>query len=321
MKGLRALWDSRAKFARLIGALFIVTFFTTAMAGLSGRSPAELVLGDQATDEQIAAFNAEHGYDEPLFTRYWDWLTSALTGDLGTSVVTNVPVIDTIGQRVAVTVELSLIVIVLSVVLSVILAIVTANRAGGWLDRVLSIGNGGLLSLPSFAIAVILIYFLAVSTQLLPPAGWVPWDRSPENHLRSLVLPVLTLLLVEVPALTMVLRSDLIRTLNDDFILTARSKGLSRGYILIRHALRPSISGFLALTGVTLGRLLGGVVIVESVFALPGIGQLTVQSVLANDLPIVQGIVVIVAVIYVVINGALDATFAYIDPRTRAPGK
>lgn len=314
---LRWFVDNRSKLLRLLAALFIVTFATTAMTSISGRTPADIVLGGDATEEQIEAFNEANGYNDPLPVRYWDWLTSALQGDLGKSLITGKTVVDTIGERVAVTIELSIVVMLLAVVISLVLAVVAANRPGRLLDRTLSFFNSGLLSLPSFAIAIFLIYLLSVTLGILPPAGWVDWDRNPGNHIRALILPVLTLLLVEVPALTTVLRADLGRVLNDDFILTAKVKGLSRAYILVRHALRPSISGFLALAAVTLGRLLGGVVIVESVYALPGIGQLTIQSILANDLPVLQGIVVIIAIVYVVLNAAIDAVNAFVDPRSR----
>lgn len=317
MTFLRWLVDNRAKLLRLLAALFIVTFATTAMTSISGRTPAEIVLGGDATQAQIDAFNERNGYNDPLLVRYWNWLTSAIQGDLGNSLITNKTVTETIGERVAVTIELSLVVMVLSILISLVISVLAANRPGGLLDRGLSFVNSGLLSLPSFAIAIFLIYLLAVMLGWLPPAGWVDWQRNPGNHIRALILPVLTLLLVEVPALTSVLRADLGRVLNDDFILTAKVKGLSRGYILVRHALRPSISGFMALAAVTLGRLLGGVVIVESVFALPGIGQLTIQSILANDLPVLQGIVVIIAVVYVVINASIDVVNAYVDPRAR----
>lgn len=305
------------RLARLAAVVIFVTLMTTVMISVSDRSPGEVVLGPEATQEQVAAFDEKHGYDRPVIFQYLHWLGGAVRGDLGTSVVSGQSVAEIIGTRLPVTLEIAFIVLIISVMLAIVFALVAVAKPGGVADRALTMFNGAFLSLPSFATGLLIVLVATIYWQLLPPAGWVPFSEDPSQHFRHLIAPCLTLVLAETPALAAVLRADLGRTLSEEYIEVARTKGLSRTYILLRHALRPSVSGFLALSGVSLGRLLSGMVIIESIFALPGVGQLIIQSVYTSDLPLIQGIVALLGILYVAVNAGLETLYAIIDPRIR----
>jgi peptide/nickel transport system permease protein len=306
-----------SRLLRLVPVLFLITLFTTAMVDLMPGSPALAMLGDQATPEQIARLNEQLGLDQPFLVRYWDWLVAALGGDLGTSLRMGLPVTTAIAERFPVTLEIALLSVVMALVIAVPLALVAGARAGGGLDRVATALSSALLSLPGFAAAVLLIYLLAVKARLFPVGGWVPFTEDPIGNLRFAFLPALSLALMEAAVYFRLLRSDVISTLQEKFVLSARARGLPPGYVLFRHVLRPSLFSLTTVAGLSMGRLLGGAVIVESLFALPGLGFLVIQSVPFQDIPTIQGIVVVVAVIYVLINIVVDVGYAVIDPRIR----
>lgn len=306
-----------SRLLRLAPVLFLITLFTTAMVDLMPGSPALAMLGDQATPEQIARLNEQLGLDQPFLVRYRDWLVAALGGDLGTSLRMGLPVTTAIAERFPVTLEIALLSVVMALLIAVPLALVAGARAGGGLDRIATALSSALLSLPGFAAAVLLIYLLAVKARLFPVGGWVPFTDDPIGNLRFAFLPALSLALMEAAVYFRLLRSDVISTLQEKFVLSARARGLPPGYVLFRHVLRPSLFSLTTVAGLSLGRLLGGAVIVESLFALPGLGFLVIQSVPFQDIPTIQGIVVVVAVIYVLINIVVDVGYAVIDPRIR----
>jgi peptide/nickel transport system permease protein len=306
-----------SRLLRLVPVLFLITLFTTAMVDLMPGSPALAMLGDQATPEQIARLNEQLGLDQPFLVRYRDWLVAALGGDLGTSLRMGLPVTTAIAERFPVTLEIALLSVVMALLIAVPLALVAGARAGGGLDRIATALSSALLSLPGFAAAVLLIYLLAVKARLFPVGGWVPFTEDPIGNLRFAFLPALSLAWVEAAVYFRLLRSDVISTLQEKFVLSARARGLPPGYVLFRHVLRPSLFSLTTVAGLSMGRLLGGAVIVESLFALPGLGFLVIQSVPFQDIPTIQGIVVVVAVIYVLINIVVDVGYAVIDPRIR----
>lgn len=311
---------SRSTFARvahLVAVLLLVTLAATALTDLMPGSPGAVILGPGATDQQIADFDAEHGYDQPLFTRYLDWLGAALTGDLGTSIQTNQPVTEVLLQRLPVTLELTVLALLLSLLIAVPAAVYAASRANGAFDRAMSSVASAFLSIPVFVVGVVLVYALAVSTRWFPVAGWAPLSAGLAENLRYVFVPVLALALGEFPAFYRLLRGDMIATLDEDFVRTATVRGLPRGYILRRHVLRPSSFSLITVAAVAFGRLLAGSIVIESLFALPGLGSLALQSIPAKDIPMIQGIVVLVAVTYVLINALVDIAYTYLDPRTR----
>ncbi|MBB4932887.1 peptide/nickel transport system permease protein [Lipingzhangella halophila] len=304
--------------AHLVAVLLLVTMAGTALISLMPSEPAIAILGPTATDEQIAEFNAEHGYDQPLPVQYVQWLGGALTGDLGNSIHSGEPVVDTLLDRLPVTLQLTVLALLLSLAVAVPLAFAAASRENTVLDRVLSRTASGVLSIPIFVLGVLLVYVFAVTSGLFPVAGWAPMSAGLGENLRYVALPVLALALAEFPAFYRLLRSDVISTLNTDFIRTATVRGLPRWYIMLRHVLRPSSLPLITVAAVTFGRLLAGSVVVESLFGLPGLGNLALQSVPSQDIPMIQGIVVLVAITYVLINTAVDRSYSILDPRMRA---
>lgn len=306
-----------ARLLRLIPVLLVITLLTTAAVDLMPGSPAIAMLGPGVTQEQVDQINAQLGLDRPFAVRYGEWISSALHGDLGTSVRSGTPVLQEIGQRFPVTLEIAVLAVLLALVLAVPLGLFAGARPGSRFDRACTFVSSGLLSLPAFAVAILLIYLVALQWRALPVSGWIPFTSDPAGNLRSAFLPALSLALTEAAVYFRLLRSDVIATLGENFVLSARARGLPPGYVLFRHVLRPSLFSLTTVTGLSLGRLLGGAVIVESLFALPGLGTLMLQAVPFQDFPIVQGVVVVVAVLYVLINIAVDVGYSALDPRVR----
>ncbi|WP_214400886.1 ABC transporter permease [Pseudonocardia lacus] len=307
-----------ARLAHLVGVLVLVTLAATALVDLLPGSPAATILGPTATAEAIAELEAETGYDRPLPERYATWLGNALTGDLGSSVQSNRPVLEQILDRVPVTLELTVLALVMALAAAVPAALLAAHREGGPADRAATGLASGLLSVPVFVAGVLLIYAFAVVTGWFPVSGWSPLSDGLVDNLAFAFLPALALAIGEAPGFYRLLRGDLVHTLHQDFVRTAEVRGLPRRYVLLRHALRPSSFSLLTVAAMTFGRLLAGSVVVESLFALPGLGALALQAIPARDLPLIQGIVALVAVVYVVVNMVVDAAYAVLDPRVRA---
>ena len=301
----------------LLPVLLAVTLLTFLIASLLPGDLAVTILGDQATPEKVAALRAQMGLDLPIWQRYLLWLWDVLHGDLGRSFRTGETVLAAVGDRLPVSLELMVMAEALALVIAIPLAILCAVRSGSATDRVLTGLAFGKLSLPPFMVAILLIYLFAVSLNLLPATGWVPFAEDPVANLRSFVLPALTLAIAEWPVLMRVLRSDMIATLQEDYIAMAKAKGLRPARILLVHALKPSSLTLVTVTGINIGRLIGGTVIVESIFALPGIGRLLVGAIYARDFIILQGAVLFVAVGFVIVNFIVDLLYAVLDPRIR----
>jgi peptide/nickel transport system permease protein len=302
---------------RLVATFLIVTFLANVFLSLAPGSPAEFIAGDAATPEGVQAINDQYNFDEPLISRYFSWLGDFLQGDLGISYISRIPVVDIIKERLPVTAELAILAMLLSLVVSVPLAIAAARRQGGRLDRFLAGLASATISVPSFVVATLLVYFFAFQIHIFPSLGWTRLSDDVLENLKGCVLPVISIALGETVVLLRVLRADLIATLQQDYIALARAKGLSTRAIMWKHALRPSSFSLLTLTGLGLARFLGGTVIVESIFILPGLGTLTLQSVTAKDLVVVQGVVVFFALAFLVINFIVDILYGVLDPRTR----
>ena len=313
----RSAWGPLRRAAHLLAVGILVTMLASALVDLIPGSPSAAILGPNATPEQLDALDAEYGFDQPFLTRYLGWLGHALTGDLGRSVQNGQPVLDTILRRLPVTLELTVLALVFSLLVAVPLAIVSAARAGGLLDRVITAVTSGLMAVPVFVGAVVAIYGLAVYNRVFPVSGWAPLSAGLATNLTYAVLPALALAAGELPAFLRLLRSDLLANLNEDFVRVATVRGLPRRYILLRHVLRPSSFSLLTMVGVAFGRLLAGSVVVESLFALPGLGLLAIQSIPAKDIPVIQGLVTLVALTYVAVNMAVDGGYRLLDPRLR----
>jgi peptide/nickel transport system permease protein len=302
----------------LFGTLLAVSFFTFMLISLLPGDPAVMILGaGGVSPEAVAALRLELGLDRPLLVRYFDWLGSVLTGDLGRSPMTGQAVSDAILSRLPVTIQLGVMAIVIALLLAVPLAMLSAYFAGGKLDRVISGLGFAMMSIPSFMMAIFLILIFAVGLGWFPATGWVPFGVSPMANLRSAILPAVSLAMIELALYMRLLRTDLISTLQQDYITLARAKGLPNWLIMTRHALRPSSFSLMTVVGLQLGGVISGAIIIEEIFALPGVGRLLYQSILQRDLLMVQGIVLFIAAAYVLVNFLVDLCYSLLDPRVR----
>lgn len=303
--------------AQLVFVLLVVTVLAFWMITLLPGDPATQILGYGGDAAATARVRADLGLDEPFWARYADWLGGAVTGDLGTSYISSIPVSESLAQRMPVTVELLLLSQLISLGLAVPAGMAAARRAGGLLDRTLTTVSFGLLSTPVFVSGVVLIMVFAVRWPLLPATGYTPFGTDPAENLRSMLLPSVTLAAGQLAVYARLLRSDLIATLQEDYITLARARGLSPRRIMWRHALRPSAISLVTVVGLNLGALIGGAVIIETLFGLPGVGRLIVEAIFSRDYLVVQGGVLVVAVGYVLVNFAIDLVYGVLDPRIR----
>ena len=306
-----------SRVGRSVLVILLVTIAVVALLSLAPGSGAQVILGEHAPPEAVAAMNAELGLDAPFWSQYATWLGNALQGDLGTSPLTGQSVTEAIGERLPVTLQLAVMGLAIALVVSILMGIASASRPGSPLDRSTNALSAVFLSVPAFIAGPILIYFLAIKLQIFPVMGWSRISEGLGENLRSAFLPAIAIALTEIAAFHRLLRTDLVGTLREDFVAAARAKGLSSKYVMFRHALRPSSFSLITLAGINLGRLIGGTVIVETLFGLPGLGQLVASSITSRDVIMVQGIVVFIAVVYVCINTLVDLSYQVIDPRVR----
>ena len=306
---------------RIIPVLILVSFFSSFYVELLPGDHAIRLLGQERAQEPGARelVNRELRLDENVIVRYGKWLGDAVSGDLGESVRTHgLKVSDTIRQRLPITLELTVVAQAFALILAIPLGVYAAYRAGRRVDRALNAASFAAISLPQFLVGILLIFVLFNQLDLLPPQGWTrltEWDWW--DHSRRLIMPVVALALTEIAVFQRLLRADMMATLQNDFVLTAKAKGMSPSHILFRHALRPSSFSLITLAGVSTGRLIGGTVIIEVLFQLPGIGLKMVDSITGNDLVVLQGLVLVVAVAYIMLNMLVEITYALLDPRIR----
>ncbi len=300
--------------ALVVMAVSAITFL---MVDLLPGDAAYQIAGESATLEDVRAIREELGLHRSIVVRYLVWLADAARGDFGQSFITREPVLESITARLPVTIELIVGAQMIALVLAVPVGIFCGYRPRSGIDRFLSIAAFGVMSVPVFVMALVLIFLFALKLRWLPATGYVPFLENPIENLRSMFLPALSIALVEWVPLMRVLRSDMAATLREDFILMARSKGLPARTILLRHALRPSLFTLVTLFGIQVGHLIGGALIVETIFALPGIGRLLVGAIFARDVIVVQGCVFFITIAYVAINFLVDVTYTVLDPRLR----
>ncbi len=302
----------------LIGTLFAVSILTFLLTDLLPGDPAVQILGPQsATPEAVAQVRSDLRLDDPLPVRYVHWVSDAATGDLGRSYRTGQEVREAILERLPVTLEVGGLAILLALAVAIPLGMLSAYRAGGPLDRSVTGVTFTLLAIPNFMMAILLILVFAEILGVLPATGWVYLTENPIQNLKGVLLPSLSIAMAELAVYTRLLRSDMISTLQEDYIAVSRAKGMPTWWILLRHGLRPSSFSLLTVVGVQVGAIISGSVIIETLFALPGVGRLLVDSILQRDLIMVQGIALAVAVSYVLVNFAVDLLYSYLDPRIR----
>ncbi|MDJ0390879.1 ABC transporter permease [Roseomonas sp. E05] len=300
-----------------IPVMAVVAVIVFLMLRLSPGDPAAILAGDQATAEDIALIRERLGLDQPLLQQFVLWVGQLLRGDLGSSIYLNRPVLGLILERVEPTLALSVSTMAFAVLLAVPLGVLAAWRAGSWVDQAIMALSVLAFSLPVFLIGYGLVIGFALQLDLLPVQGFVSLSEDPLAFARHLVLPTLTLGLVYMALLARITRATMLEVLNEDFIRTARAKGLAEPRVLILHALKNASVPIVTTIGVGIAMLIGGVVVTESVFAIPGIGRLTIEAVLQRDYPIIQGVILTVAGVYVLVNLAIDLTYSALDPRIR----
>lgn len=301
--------------AGLFGILIAVSFVTFLLVNLLPGDPVLAILGETATPQAIDALRTQLGLDRPPLERYLHWLGNALTGDFGRTFQSRDLVFPMIVQRLPVTIELLVAAQVIALAIAIPLGIWTGYRAGHALDNASLAASLTLLSMPTFLVGILLIYGFALHLGWFPATGFVPIRDGLFENLRSIALPATTLALVEVPVYLRLLRSEMVQTLQQNFIGVARAMGLPVWRILLQHAFRPSSINLITVVGINVGRLIGGAVIVEVLFALPGIGQLLVNAIFQKEVVVVQGVVLLVAFMFVLINAAVDQLYRLVDPR------
>jgi len=276
---------------------------------------ARTILGQNATPEAISALRHQMGLDKSIGAQYTDWLWGLVRGDLGQSLRSGYPVSTLIGQRFPATLELTVAAMVISLMTAIPLGILAAVKRGSWIDHLTAVIGLAGLSIPSFWLGTLLILFVALKLRWLPPFGYTPFFDDPLQSLRHLALPALTLGFSMTAVVMRMTRSSMVEVLGEEFVKTARAKGLIERRVLYGHALKNALIPVLTIIGLQTGFLFGGAVIIENLFAWPGIGRLTLDGVFQRDYPVVQGSVLFVAVLFVLINLVVDVLYSYLDPR------
>lgn len=298
-----------------IPVFLLVTFAATKLSDFMPGSAAQAILGNQATPQQIAALNAQYGYDRPSWERYATWLWNLLHGDLGATLFSRQPVAGLLVDRAAVTFEIAVLAMLVALAIAIPLALFTATRPGGFADTVLRAVASTMLSIPVFVTVVVLGFLFALVLRWLPATGWTTFGADPLDNLRHVALPVMCLAVHQTAYFYRVSRTEFAATLQEDFILVARAKGLPILHILLRHLLRPSLQQILTVFGLSMTYLLGGSFIVESYFAVPGIGWTVLVAVRTHDFALVQAILSLTVVVFVLMFILVDLGYALIDPR------
>jgi peptide/nickel transport system permease protein len=300
-----------------VPVLWGVSALTFVVMSVLPGNAAQQLLGAQATPAQVHQLELQLGLDKPAWLRYGDWLGGVVTGNLGKSIASGEPVTAIIGERLPVTLELVLYALLVSVALAVPVALLAARRPGGLADRVsMGISMAGL-SVANYVLALVLVIVLAVYLPVFPAIGFVPMGENVGANLRSLTLPALAIGLPLAGFYTRLLRADIADQMQEDYVVTARAKGVGPWQVLVRHALRNSLFGLLTIVGLNLGTLIGATVIIEQIFSLPGIGQAFIQAISNRDVPLIEAIVLVLAAGVVLANLLTDILYAVLDPRIR----
>ena len=300
-----------------IPLLFLVSLVVFALVHALPGDPAVLFLGEEADPETLARFRVRLGLDRPLVAQYAAWLGRALRGDLGRSLRTNQPVAEAILERLPVTLELLVAALSVSLAIAIPMGIVSAVKRNSGVDLVSTVFALVGFAMPGFWLGIILIYVFALLLRWLPPSGWVPLPASVPQNLLSLVLPAFTLGTALAALVTRQLRSGMLEVLRQDYVRTAQAKGLSERQVVGKHALKNALISVVTVVGLQLGGLLGNTIITETLFALPGVGRLMIDSIFSRDFFVVQGVILFLAVGYVLSNLLVDVLYSYLYPRIR----
>lgn len=302
----------------LVPLLLIVSFLVFALVFLIPGDPARTIAGGTRADPaQVAKVRHQLHLDESLPRQYWRWLTHVVRGDFGRSLFKNRTVSSDIRARFPVTLSLALGALVVTLLLGVPAGIVAGTRPGSIVDRLITVGSSIGIAIPDFFLGMVLVVVLAVKVRALPAIGYVPFTKSPVEWITHLYLPCVALGLANAAMLARQLRGSLADTLEQDYVRTADAKGLTRHVIVLKHALKNATLAPVTVLGLQFAYLLGGTVIIEQIFSIPGLGQWFYQALLTKDLPVIQGMVLVVAVTFVLLNLFVDVLYAYLNPKVR----
>lgn len=304
-----------------IPVMLIVGVIVFSLVHFTPGDPASIILGPDATDEQIQNLRDDLGLTEPLYEQFLSWIGGVLRLDFGDSFFLNMPVTQALLGRAEITSLLTLYSLVIAILIGFPIGVVAAVRSNSVLDRMLMVISLSGAAIPNFFLGILLIMLFAVTLQWLPSGGYVYISDDPAGHFRSMIMPAFALGFSEAALLARLVRSSMLDVLRDDYIRTAWAKGLRQRTVIVRHALRNVLIPSVTVLGFSLGGLLGGAVVTETVFTLPGMGRLVVQSVERRDFPVIQGAVMLIAMIYILVNLLVDILYVYLDPRIRYGGR
>jgi peptide/nickel transport system permease protein len=300
-----------------IPVMAVVALIVFSLIYLDPSDPAAANAGDQATDADIARIREAMGLNRPFHTRFLEWSWGILHGDLGLSILTKLPVSGMIAQRIEPTLSLMLLTLVLAIVLAVPMGVIAAWKRGTWIDTGLMALAVVGFSAPVFVVGYVLIYLFALRWDLLPVQGYTPISQGILPWLENLVLPSLALGFIYIALIARITRATMLEVLSQDYIRTALAKGVARRDILFLHALKNAAVPIVTVIGIGIALLIGGAVVTESVFAIPGLGRLTLDSILRRDYPVIQGVVLLFSFVYVLVNLVIDLIYTVLDPRIR----
>jgi peptide/nickel transport system permease protein len=295
----------------------IVALFVFSLLYIAPGDPAAVIAGDQASPADVERIRQSLGLDRPFLVQFGSWLWHILHGDLGTSIFTNLPVSAMIAQRIEPTFSLMAITLVLTILVAVPLGVVAAWKAGSWVDRTIMAFAVFAFSLPVFVVGYVLAYVFALQFEWLPVQGYTPLTAGVWPWLKNLILPAVALGTVYIALIARITRASMLEVLQQDYVRTARAKGLGQRNILFVHALKNAAVPIVTVIGIGIALLIGGAVVTESVFAIPGLGRLTIDAILRRDYPVIQGIVLLFSFLYVLVNLMVDVTYTLVDPRIR----
>jgi peptide/nickel transport system permease protein len=300
-----------------IPVMGVVALFVFLLLRLTPGDPAAILAGDNATQAQLERIRASLGLNEPLYVQFFTWINKLLHGDLGVSLISNVPVTTMISQRIEPSISIALSTMILSIAIAVPLGVIAAWKHGTWIDRfVMGLSVLGF-SIPTFVIGYVLIQVFAIDLRWLPVQGFRSITSGFGPFFERLVLPTLTLSFIYVALIARMTRAATLDVLGEDYVRTARAKGLGEVAVLLRHALRNAAVPVITVIGTGFALLISGVVVTESVFNLPGVGRLTVDAVFARDYPVIQAMILLTSLVYVAVNLMIDVAYTLLDPRIR----
>jgi len=300
-----------------IPVMAIVALFVFSLLYIAPGDPAVVIAGDQASPADVERIRQSLGLDRPFLVQFGAWVWHILHGDLGTSIFTSLSVSSMIAQRIEPTLSLMMITLILTILIAVPLGVVAAWKAGSWVDRAIMTFAVFGFSLPVFVVGYVLAYVFALEFQWLPVQGYTPLSEGVWPWLQNLILPSVALGCVYVALIARITRASMLEVLQQDYVRTARAKGLGQRGILFVHALKNAAVPIVTVIGIGIALLIGGAVVTESVFAIPGLGRLTIDAILRRDYPVIQGIVLLFSFLYVLVNLMVDVVYTLVDPRIR----